>query len=90
MKILFLTGSLEPGKDGVGDYTRLLANECGERGHEVFLLGLNDPWAGGPLREKTLLRLGGHSADRKSAICSIQFSSSRSPLRSAAGFACDN
>jgi glycosyltransferase involved in cell wall biosynthesis len=58
MKILFLTGSLEPGKDGVGDYTRLLANECGERGHEVFLLGLNDPWAGGPLREKTLLRLG--------------------------------
>ena len=58
MKILFLTGSLEPGKDGVGDYTRLLANECGERGHQVSLLGLNDPWASGPLREKTLLRLG--------------------------------
>jgi hypothetical protein len=58
MTILFLTGSLEPGKDGVGDYTRLLANECGERGHEVFLLGLNDSCASGPLREKTLLRLG--------------------------------
>ena len=28
MKIIFLTGSLEKGRTGVGDYTRLLASEC--------------------------------------------------------------
>jgi hypothetical protein len=32
MRVTFLTGSLEPGKDGVGDYTRLLAQECTRAG----------------------------------------------------------
>ena len=58
MKILFLTGSLEPVKDGVGDYTRILAGECARLGHETFLLSLNDPWVAGSLQKPAQLRLG--------------------------------
>lgn len=42
MKIAFITSCLEPGRDGVGDYTRLLAEECVRQGHECCLLSLND------------------------------------------------
>ena len=42
MKISFLCGCLEPGKDGVGDYSRRLANELHTRGHQVSLIGIND------------------------------------------------
>lgn len=42
MKIAFITGCLEPGRDGVGDYTRSLAAECARRGHEVRLLAVGD------------------------------------------------
>ena len=42
MKIIFLTGSLEKGRTGVGDYTRLLASECKRLGHEVQTIALND------------------------------------------------
>ena len=42
MKIAFITSCLEPGKDGVGDYTRSLAAESSRNGHEVCLLALND------------------------------------------------
>jgi glycosyltransferase involved in cell wall biosynthesis len=44
MRILFLCGCLEPGKDGVGDYTRSLAAECERLGHQSLLVGLNDSW----------------------------------------------
>ena len=44
MRITFITGSLEPGKDGVGDYTRFLAEECLRQGHQSFLIALNDPF----------------------------------------------
>ncbi len=47
MRIVFLCGSLEPGRDGVGDYTRLLAAECIRQGHECRLLALNDCGEGG-------------------------------------------
>ena len=57
MKILFLAGSFEPGKDGVGDYTRTLATECARLGHETFLVGLNDPWIDAPVQDRQLLRL---------------------------------
>ena len=40
MKIAFVAGCLEPGHDGVGDYTATLATECVRRGHEVRLLSL--------------------------------------------------
>lgn len=42
MKIIFLCGSLESGRDGVGDYTRRLACELIKRGYKVEALALND------------------------------------------------
>jgi hypothetical protein len=42
MKIAFITGCLEPGRDGVGDYTRLLAEECVRQGHQCCLIALSD------------------------------------------------
>lgn len=42
MKILFLCGSLEPGKDGVGDYTRRLAGELARQGNSVSIIAYND------------------------------------------------
>lgn len=48
MKILFLCGSLEPGRDGVGDYTRRLAGECTRRGHHCTMIALHDPHVSGP------------------------------------------
>jgi hypothetical protein len=42
MKILFICGSLEPGKDGVGDYTRRMCGELIRAGHDVNILSLCD------------------------------------------------
>lgn len=42
MKIVFISASAEPGRDGVGDYTRRLAAACAERGHRCLILALND------------------------------------------------
>ena len=42
MKILFLCGSLEPGRDGVGDYTRRLASELKRQGQQVFIISVNE------------------------------------------------
>ena len=42
MNILFLCGSLEPGRDGVGDYVRRLSGELIRQGHKVAALALND------------------------------------------------
>ncbi|HEY4326580.1 MAG TPA: hypothetical protein VGN20_21525 [Mucilaginibacter sp.] len=42
MKIVFLCSSLEPGRDGVGDYTRRLAAELIRQGHFSAALSLND------------------------------------------------
>ena len=42
MKLVFLCGSLEPGRDGVGDYTRRLAGELIRNDHHVLLIALND------------------------------------------------
>lgn len=42
MKIAFLNSCLEPGQDGVGDYTRSLAQECIRQGHKCCLVALND------------------------------------------------
>jgi hypothetical protein len=58
VKILFLTGSLEPVNDGVADYTRLLAGECARLGHEMSLLSLNDQWVMGSQMKPAELRLG--------------------------------
>ena len=42
MRIAFLCGSQEAGRDGVGDYTTGLAEELREQGHEVIVIGLRD------------------------------------------------
>jgi hypothetical protein len=57
MKIAFVTSSLEPGRDGVGDYTTLLAEECTRQGHVVVRLALNDRHIERSSREPGLLRL---------------------------------
>lgn len=51
MKILFLFGSAEPGKDGVGDYTRRLCGELLRKGHQVEMLSLFDKHAGNRITE---------------------------------------
>jgi len=42
MNCLFVCTSLEPGRDGVGDYCRLLASACADEGHTCTLLAIND------------------------------------------------
>jgi len=42
MKIAFICGCLEPGGDGVGDYSRRLAGQLASQGHECLLLSLRD------------------------------------------------
>lgn len=44
MKIAFLCGSLEPGRDGVGDYTRRLAAELLKQGSSTIVVALNDTY----------------------------------------------
>ncbi|UFH53096.1 hypothetical protein [Spirosoma sp. KNUC1025] len=44
MKIIFLCGSLEPGRDGVGDYVTRLAGELIKQGNQVVALALNDKY----------------------------------------------
>jgi hypothetical protein len=43
MRLAFFCGSLEFGRDGVGDYSRRLAVECIRQGHQCVLAALNDP-----------------------------------------------
>ena len=42
MKIIFLCGSLKPGHDGVGDYTRRLAGEIIKKGHTATITAFYD------------------------------------------------
>lgn len=42
MNLVFLCGSLEKGKNGVGDYTRIMGKLVHEMGHAVSLIALND------------------------------------------------
>jgi hypothetical protein len=42
MKLLFICGSVEVGKDGVGDYTRRLCGELIRMGHKVEIVSLFD------------------------------------------------
>ena len=49
MRFVFLTGCIEPGKDGVGDYTRLLSRECIRQGHQCLVISINDHFAVSPV-----------------------------------------
>ena len=42
MKILFICGAAEPGRDGVGDYTRRLAGAIQQMGHQSSIIALYD------------------------------------------------
>lgn len=68
MRIAFVTGCLEPGCDGVGDYTTLLMGECGRLGHEVTRMAINDQHAKQIVREPGLLRLPSTTAWAERAI----------------------
>jgi hypothetical protein len=57
-RIAFLCGCAEPGKDGVGDYTALLAGECERRGLATLRVALNDPYVTGAEVGEGTLRLG--------------------------------
>src|SRR5580700_348326 len=52
MRMVFVTSCLEPGKDGVGDYTRELAFACEALGHSCWLLALSDRHIERPLHEQ--------------------------------------
>lgn len=58
MKIAFVTSGLEPERNGVGDYTVALADECRARGHAGVCLALNDTLTGALPASPDLLRLG--------------------------------
>lgn len=42
MKILFICGSLEPNKNGVGDYVYRISKETAKKGYSVQLIAIND------------------------------------------------
>jgi len=42
MKIAIICGGLEPGHDGVGDYTRKLAGAVSKQGHTITAIAIND------------------------------------------------
>ena len=44
INIVFICGSLEPGKDGVGDYTRRLAGELKRQGSSAAIIAINDQY----------------------------------------------
>jgi hypothetical protein len=52
MKFLFFCGSLEHGRDGVGDYTRRLAGELIRQGHSTAIISLNDKFIEAVAREE--------------------------------------
>jgi hypothetical protein len=59
MKMIFICGSLEPGKDGVGDYIRRLASELIKDEHQVSVIAFYDRYA---LQKTEIL----HSINEKS------------------------
>ncbi|MBS7566456.1 hypothetical protein KHS38_18775 [Mucilaginibacter sp. Bleaf8] len=69
MNIVFICGSLEPGKDGVGDYTRRLSGELIKEGHRVALISLYDKNTSGVVKEKQYTDDTAVETLRISALC---------------------
>jgi len=69
MNILFICGCQEPGKDGVGDYTLILAHELLKSGIKVAVLSYNDVYINNFIKEENrelqILRLGKNLSSRK-------------------------
>ena len=70
LKILFVCSCLEPGRDGVGDYTRRLAGELLDRGHHGGLLSLADPYVNQVTSSDFKSATGALSCLRLPAACS--------------------
>lgn len=51
LKIVFICGCLEPGRNGVGDYTRRLAGELTRQGNTCVMISLNDKYIESVLSE---------------------------------------
>ena len=51
LKILFICASVEPGKDGVGDYTRKLAGELCKQNNSIKIIALNERYLQEPYLE---------------------------------------
>jgi len=83
LKIAFIHSCLEPGRDGVGDYTIALASQCAVQGAEVSALAVNDPFVSGP--EETTrdgvpcLRLPQSMTWRERSLFSRPFLDARAP-----------
>lgn len=62
MRIAFLTSGIEAGRNGVGDYTRFLGQECIRQGNPCSALALNDALVPGEPQESSdpfpMLRFG--------------------------------
>ena len=57
MQILFLCSSLEKEKDGIGDYTRRLAEAVQKAGNQVLLLSFNDKYIKEETREEGIVSI---------------------------------
>ncbi len=57
LRVAFLCGCLAEGKDGVGDYTRALAQECEGAGVSTLAIALNDGFLPGIARGEGQVRL---------------------------------
>ena len=55
MKIVFICGSLEPGKDGVGDYCIQLAEQLNKNDHSITLFGVNDKFVPSIVIDNTVI-----------------------------------
>lgn len=77
LNVVFICGTLEPGRDGVGDYTMKLASAITKLGHTASILSLNDGYIDnnldGGLRSNidfvNVLRLSDRIAER--ARCNL-------------------
>ena len=52
MRIIFICGSLEPGKDGVGDYTQRLASGLTLHSHQCVIIALMDKFISDKIEEE--------------------------------------
>jgi hypothetical protein len=72
MKIVFICGSAEPGKDGVGDYTRRLCGALIRSGHVAVLLSLCDNHVSNYVEEMQEIEqtvVPTHRIPKKTSIC---------------------
>jgi hypothetical protein len=87
MNIVFLCGSLEPGRDGVGDYSRRFGVELIRQGHNVSLIALHDHYVLQEIEELqvsdgipiAILRISNHVEDRERFLIAKNFIGTKDP-----------